>query len=104
MKSLLWLLAVFAAAVALVILGRFDAGYALFVYPPYRVEVSMLFFGLAAVLSFVLLHALLRHRSEVARLKELNHYLSGYLPRQKSIERMKELGPKNGFGPKPAGL
>jgi ATP-dependent Lon protease len=50
------------------------------------------------------LHALLRHRSEVARLKELNHYLSGYLPRQKSIERMKELGPKNGFGHKPAGL
>jgi ATP-dependent Lon protease len=50
------------------------------------------------------LHALLRHRSEVARLKELNHYLSGYLPRQKSIERMRELAPKNGFGHKPAGL
>ena len=48
--------------------------------------------------------ALLRHRSEVARLKELNHYLSGYLPRQKSIERMRELAPKNGFGHKPAGL
>lgn len=50
------------------------------------------------------LHALLRHRSEVARLKELNHYLSGYLPKQKSLERMKELAPRNGFGPKPAGL
>jgi len=68
MKSLLWLLAVFAAAVALVILGRFDAGYALFVYPPYRVEVSMLFFGLAAVLSFVLLHALLRLLGQVLAL------------------------------------
>jgi ATP-dependent Lon protease len=50
------------------------------------------------------LHALLRHRSEVARLKDLNHYLAGYLPKQKSIERMKDLAPKNGFGHKPAGL
>jgi Lon protease-like protein len=50
------------------------------------------------------LNALLRERSEVARLKELNHYLSGYLPRQKSIERMRDLAPRNGFGHKPAGL
>lgn len=54
MKSLFWLLAVFAAAVALVLLGRFDTGYALFIYPPYRVEVSMLFFGVAALLAFAL--------------------------------------------------
>ena len=56
MRSLFWLLAVFAAAVALVILGRVDAGYVLFVYPPHRVEMSMLFFALAAVAGFVLLY------------------------------------------------
>ena len=50
------------------------------------------------------LNSLLRHRSETARLKDLNHYLAGYLPKQKSIERMKDLAPKNGFGHKPAGL
>ena len=50
------------------------------------------------------LNALLRHRSETARLKELNHFLGTYVPRQRSIERMKELAPKNGFGQKPAGL
>lgn len=60
MKSLLWLLAVFAAAVAIVILGRIEAGYALFVYPPYRVEVSMLFFAVALVASFLLAYAALR--------------------------------------------
>jgi HemY protein len=60
MRSLFWLLAVFAAAVALVIIGRVDAGYVLFVYPPYRVEVTMLFFGLAAAASFVLLYASVR--------------------------------------------
>jgi HemY protein len=60
MRSLFWLLAVFAAAVALVILGRIDAGYALFIYPPYRVEVSMLFFAVVAVASFLILYLLLR--------------------------------------------
>ncbi len=60
MKSLFWLLAVFAAAVALVILGRLDAGYVLFIWPPYRVETSMLFFGVAALIAFGALYALLR--------------------------------------------
>ena len=49
MRSLFWLLAVFAAAVAIVILGRVDAGYVLFIYPPYRVEMTMLFYALASV-------------------------------------------------------
>ncbi|HET7365699.1 MAG TPA: heme biosynthesis HemY N-terminal domain-containing protein, partial [Burkholderiales bacterium] len=60
MRSLVWLLAVFAAAVALVILGRVDAGYVFFVYPPYRVEVTMLFFALAALASFAILYAAVR--------------------------------------------
>src|SRR5258708_7335109 len=60
MNSLLWLIAVFAAAVALVILGRIDAGYVLFVYPPYRVEVSMLFFALVLAGAFGLLYLVLR--------------------------------------------
>ncbi len=60
MRSLLWLIAVFAAAVALVLLGRVDAGYVLFIYPPYRVEVSMLFFGVALLVTFAALYVLLR--------------------------------------------
>jgi len=58
MRSLFWLLAVFAAAVALVLLGRVDAGYVLFIYPPYRVEVSMLFFAIAFVYDLILLLAI----------------------------------------------
>jgi Lon protease-like protein len=50
------------------------------------------------------LNTLLQERSETARLKEINQYLGAYLPRQKSIERMKSVAPKNGFGHKPAGL
>ena len=60
MRSLFWLLAVFAAAVALVVLGRVDAGYVLFIYPPYRVEVSMLFFAFALLAAFLALYTLLR--------------------------------------------
>jgi HemY protein len=68
MRSLFWLLAVFAAAVALVLLGRFDSGYALFIYPPYRVEVSLLFFALASVLAFMLAYGALRLLGQVLAL------------------------------------
>ena len=50
MRSLFWLLAVFAAAVALVIVGRLDAGYAVVVFPPYRIEASLLFVAITALL------------------------------------------------------
>src|SRR5438045_8905236 len=60
MRSLFWLLAVFAAAVAVVGPGRVNAGYVLFVYPPWRVEFTMLAFAVAAVVSFLLLYGLFR--------------------------------------------
>ena len=44
------------------------------------------------------LNGLLRHRSETIRLKQLNHYLTQYIPRQRNVERMRDLAPKNGFG------
>jgi len=60
MKSLFWLLAVFAAAVAIVLFGRVDAGYVLFIYPPYRIEMTMLFFAIATAASFFVLYFALR--------------------------------------------
>ncbi len=50
------------------------------------------------------LHGLLRHRSETGRLKQLNQYLDDYIPRQRTILRVKQLAPTNGFGGKPAGI
>src|SRR5262249_58252631 len=50
----------FAAPVALGIAGRIDSAYVLLIYPPYRVEVSMLFFAIALVAGFALLYALIR--------------------------------------------
>jgi HemY protein len=60
MKSLFWLLAVAAGAVALVLLARVDSGYVLFYYPPWRVEMSMVFFAVAALAGFGVLYVLLR--------------------------------------------
>jgi HemY protein len=60
MRSLFWLLAVFAAAVALVVVGRVEAGYVLFTWPPWRVEMSMLFFAIALLALFAALYALVR--------------------------------------------
>jgi HemY protein len=60
MKSLFWLLAVAAAAAALAVIGRADSGYVLFFYPPWRVEMSMVFFAIAAAASFAALHIAFR--------------------------------------------
>jgi len=50
------------------------------------------------------LHALQRDRSETGRLKQLNQYLEQYIPRQRTIERIKAVAPTNGFGGKHAEL
>ena len=50
------------------------------------------------------LNSLLRHRSETERLRQLKQYMTEFIPRQKTIERMKVVAPTNGFGGKPAGL
>lgn len=50
------------------------------------------------------LHRLLRHRSETGRLKQLNDYLAEYIPRQRTIQRVKHIAPTNGFGGRPQGI
>lgn len=64
MKGLLWILGLFALAVAVALGARFNDGYALLVVPPYRVEISLnllligllaLFAGGYALLRFVML-------------------------------------------------
>lgn len=56
MRGLFWALAIIAAAVAVAVFGRLQEGYVLFVYPPWRIEVSMLLFAIASVLGFVALY------------------------------------------------
>ncbi|WP_322014418.1 heme biosynthesis protein HemY [Paraburkholderia sp. J12] len=59
-RGLLWLAILFVIAVALATIGRFDAGQVVFVYPPYRVDVSLNLFIVGVVVAFLLLYAILR--------------------------------------------
>ncbi|MDR0577471.1 MAG: hypothetical protein LBI87_08045 [Candidatus Accumulibacter sp.] len=65
MKSLFWILALFALAVGISLTMRVNEGYVLLVMPPYRVEVSLYFAVLLAVSGFAVFYALLRALSLV---------------------------------------
>jgi HemY protein len=52
-KTLFWILAILAAAVALTLAAKHNAGYVLLVYPPYRVELSLNLLGTLLLAAFV---------------------------------------------------
>ncbi len=60
MRALLWVLGLFAAAVALVIAARYNNGYVLLVLPPWRVELSFTFAVIIAVAVFIAAYAVTR--------------------------------------------
>jgi HemY protein len=59
-----------ALAVLVALVFKLNTGYALFVAPPYRVEISLNAFILIAVAAFFALHLLLRLASRIARLPD----------------------------------
>ena len=60
MKGLLWLLVLAVLAVVLSLLLRAGGGYALFVLPPWRAEVSLNFLAILVVVGFAVLYFLVR--------------------------------------------
>ena len=60
MRALFWFLLLAGAAVAVALAARLTSGYALFVAPPYRVEVSLNLLLVLALAGFVAGYALLR--------------------------------------------
>lgn len=60
MRILIWVVAIFALAAGLVAAGRYNAGYALLVVPPYRVETSLNLLLAAVLAAFVLTYLLVR--------------------------------------------
>ena len=49
MRALFWLMVLFLLAALLAIAGHYNQGYALFVLPPYRVEIALNFLMLLAL-------------------------------------------------------
>ena len=60
MKALLWIIGLFALAVALPVAARYFPGYVLLVLPSHRVELSLSFAAILLVAGFVLAYVLLR--------------------------------------------
>jgi HemY protein len=69
MKFLVWLLVLFAAAVGLS-LAAHNNGYALLVYPPYRVELSLTLLVVLLLAVFVVAYLLLRLAAAALRLPD----------------------------------
>jgi HemY protein len=64
----MWVLAVFALAVGLSLAAHLNDGYAILVFPPYRVELSLNFAILLGLAGFVLGYLLLRLVTHTLRL------------------------------------
>ncbi|MEW5787006.1 MAG: heme biosynthesis HemY N-terminal domain-containing protein [Pseudomonadota bacterium] len=98
MRAALWLLALFALAVAFTLMARLDQGYVIVVYPPWRMELSfmlalvLLLAGLAAAYALLRLVAIAlnlsgdlrlwrenrtRHKADQALLDALRAHLDG---------------------------
>lgn len=60
MRGLFWLLALFALAVGVSLGARLNEGYVLLVFPPWRLEISLNLFIVAAILAFALTYVVLR--------------------------------------------
>jgi HemY protein len=70
-RALFAFLVLAAAAVAVALLARINHGYALFVAPPYRIELSLNAFFVLAVVGLVAFYALLRIGARLSNLPEV---------------------------------
>jgi HemY protein len=68
MRTLFWILALFGIAVGLALAARYNAGYVMVVFPTRRLELSVNFAVLLAMLGFVALYLLVRGVGAAIRL------------------------------------
>ncbi|MGE5769837.1 MAG: heme biosynthesis HemY N-terminal domain-containing protein [Betaproteobacteria bacterium] len=90
MKSLFWLLMLFAAAVAVALGARLNDGYVLLVLPPYRTEISLNLFVVALLGLIVLLHLLLRSITAMMSLPARARRYRERRRRQAAVEAFQE--------------
>ena len=118
MKGLFWLLGLFAAAVGVTLVAR-NPGYVQFVYPPYKIEMSLTLFVLSVFGAFVLSYLLVRltvatlqlpeyvrnfreeratSKGRTAMMEALRAYFEGrFAAAEKAAVRAMNLGEKSGL-------
>lgn len=80
MRWLIRFVIVFALAVVLALIARYSDGYALFVYPPYRIEVSITVLVLGLLAALFVLYGLVR---AVSHTMQLPTYVAGFRRRRR---------------------
>ncbi|MDQ7970230.1 MAG: heme biosynthesis protein HemY [Oxalicibacterium faecigallinarum] len=60
MRFFLWILALFASAIGIAVAAHYNVGNVVFFYPPYRIDLSLNFFILLAILLFAMIYAVLK--------------------------------------------
>lgn len=70
MRVLLWIVLLFALAVGFTLAGKYDPGYAVLVYPPYRIELSLTFLVILFLGLLIVGHLFFRLASATLRLPE----------------------------------
>lgn len=88
MRILLWLLTLFAAAIGLAVLTRFNSGNVVMFYPPYRIDLSLNFFLLVVALLFAFFYAIIR---TVRLTQKLPARVNAYRRQKREIEGNKAL-------------
>ena len=68
MRALLWILAIFAVTVAITLAAKYDPGFVLLTYPPYRIELSLSLLLTLIILLFVAMYGALRLAVHTLRL------------------------------------
>lgn len=68
MRALIWIIAIFALAVGVVAIARYNTGYLLLVLPPYRIELSLNLLLVALLLAFTAGYFLVRTVAGTLRL------------------------------------
>lgn len=68
MRTLFWIIAIFALAVGVVVIARYNTGYLLLVLPPYRVELSLNLLLILLLVAFAVGYFLVRMVSGTLRL------------------------------------
>lgn len=90
MRTLLWLLALFALAVGVSLAFGYNEGYVLVVLPPWRIELSLNLFVVLAVGGFLLGHLLLRVVSHTLRLPQAVRAFRERKRREKGARALRE--------------
>ncbi|MCL2657491.1 MAG: heme biosynthesis protein HemY [Betaproteobacteria bacterium] len=81
MRALLWLLGTFSFAVALAVAARYNEGYALFVWAPWRIHISLFLLGFLLLALFGALYATTRL---VAKTMALPKAVAAFRAKQKA--------------------